>query len=102
MCELIAKAFARQLDARFPNLSASEADRQLEQDVCHFYQPLDPYVAREISMVYSGGGRQDGTAATRCKRHGNEASKTATSRRPCRPSLGRTPAPALHISPKTI
>ena len=58
MCEMIARAFTRQMDARFPHLAASSEDWLLEDEVRQFYQPLDGYITREIRLDFHDVARR--------------------------------------------
>ena len=60
MCEMIARAFMRQMDARFPHLAASSEDWLLEDEVRQFYQPDDQYIVRDIGMDFFDAARRRG------------------------------------------
>jgi len=58
MCQAVAVALDRQLRRRFPSRGQLAAGEGLDPDIEHFFQPLDPYLIREIGLDFHDAARQ--------------------------------------------
>ena len=52
MCQAISTALVAQLQVRFPAAALATGDWVIEDEVRHFYQASDPYLAREMALDY--------------------------------------------------
>eukprot|EP00959_Pyramimonas_sp_CCMP1952_P371465 7778529-Pyramimonas_sp.AAC.1 len=64
MCQAIATALMKQIRWRFGDTPSDASVWHIDDDVAHFFQPLDHYMTREMGQDYRRGPTRRGSAPT--------------------------------------